>query len=105
MLRPLPVSSPNAAHRLIESAAKQGEGVRTVGPPTMIFHPRGVVRILVKVAVAHMVMLAANHAAKAREEAFNPIRMLAVAFAVEFAVVDAGDRVIQFQRIPMARLV
>lgn len=63
------------------------------------------VRILIEVTVADMVMLATDHAAKAREVGLHHVGMLAVAVAVGDAVVDAAGLVVHFEAIPMAGLV
>lgn len=55
----------------------------------MVFHPSGVICILVKVLVRNVVVLAGDHATKAREVAFSAVCVGAVQIAVHFAVVDA----------------
>jgi hypothetical protein len=75
---------------MIERAAKDGVGVRTVRPATVILQPSGVIRVLVKVAVRNVVVLPADHTTQAREVAFNHVGVLAVAVAVGERMVDAA---------------
>ena len=50
-------------------------------------------------------MLTLHHAAKAREEAFDVVGVLAVKVAVHFAVVNAASLVVHFKAIPMGSFV
>lgn len=61
---PLPLAADTAQHRVFDTA--------------VIFQPCRLVRIMVQVLRADVVMLAANHAAHAREVAFDHVGVLAV---------------------------
>lgn len=63
-------------------------GECAVVPFAMIFFPRGFVRILIKVPNRNVVVLAFDHAAKAREITFDVIGVDAVE-AVSDGVIDA----------------
>ena len=65
----------------------------------MIFQPRGMVGVLIQVAVRDVVMLTADHAAKAAKIAFNPIRVLAVTVAVADAVIDPARLELGFKGV------
>lgn len=56
----------------------------------MIFKPRGVIGVLVEIAVRDVLMLSGDHAAQAAKIAFHHVGMLAMAVAVAFRMVDAG---------------
>jgi hypothetical protein len=86
-----------------QSATKQGRRFAAIRPAAVILQPSGMVRILKQVAVADVVVLPADQAAKARE-AFDHVGVLAEAVAVADAVVDAGRGEVDIQRIPMRLL-
>lgn len=99
--RSLPVPGPYAAYGMIERGTEQGCCVATIRAAAVILAPCGMVGILVEVLVRNVVVLALHHAAKAGEVAFNPVGVLAVAVAVQFAVVDAAGLEIHVKNVPM----
>jgi hypothetical protein len=54
-----------------ERAAKQGVGIRAVRAASMVLKPSRMTGILIEVAVADVMVLTADHAAKALEVALN----------------------------------
>lgn len=96
----LPVAFPLAADRRGHGVADDAVGERAVALAAMIGQPSGVRGVLVKVLRRNVVMLAANHAAQAREIAFRLIGADAVE-AVGLAVIDALYREKGVQHVPM----
>lgn len=102
--RPLPVALRCVTYKAIHRIGHQTEGQRAVALAAIIFQPRGLGRVLVKVARSDLVMPTNHHATQAREIAFCPVGVLAVV-AVGNAVVDTVNRPARVPHIPVRRLV